>query len=239
MDVLARRAHQAIQSNDEAALRELLRSGGLDVNAMISKRGRDGHGQCTLLYEAATRGSVNLCEVLLAAGADVQIRETERGGIPLHAVASHGNVARARLLLAAAGANINTRTQPRGLTPLHVACQHGYTRMATFLIAAGATIAAKSQNATTPLRAALRRGHRTLVLTLLRAGAPLTVLRSKQINPENSALHDYMLEIIDSGGWDARVERHRRPLMSILSRLALPHDALSVVLSFWSPPGGH
>jgi len=26
--------------------------------------------------------------------------------------------------------------------------------------------------------------------------------------------------------------------MSILSNLALPHDALVVVLSFWSPPGG-
>lgn len=105
--------------------------------------------------------------------------------------------------------------------------------MAKFLIAAGA-----NKNAST-LRAALRRGHRTLALTLLRAGAPLTVLRSKQIKPENSALHDYMVSIIDAGGWEAVVERHRRPLMGILSRLALPHDALSVILSFWSPPGGH
>ena len=105
--------------------------------------------------------------------------------------------------------------------------------MAKFLIAAGANTNAKT------LRAALRRGHRTLALTLLRAGAPLTVLRSHQIKPENSALHDYMMDIIDTGGWNARVERHRRPLMSILSRLALPRDALSGVLSFWSPPGGH
>ena len=237
MDVLAQRARKAIKRDDEAALRELLRS-GLDVNAMVHK---DGEGHCTLLFRAVIRGSDNLCEVLLAAGADVQIRETERGGIPLHAVASHGNVARARLLLAAAGANINTRTQTRGYTPLHVACQQGHTRMATFLIAAGATIAAKSWNAlaNTPLRFAIRKGYRATALALLRAGAPITALRSHQIKPVNSALHDYMLEIIDSGGWDARVERHRRPLMSILSRLALPHDALSVILSFWSPPGGH
>jgi ankyrin repeat protein len=111
--------------------------------------------------------------------------------------------------------------------------------MATFLIAAGATIAAKSQNANTPLRFAIRKGHRALALTLLRAGAPITVLRSKHIEPENSALHDYMVSIIDAGGWERVVERHRRPLMSILSRLALPQDALSVILSFWSPPGGH
>ena len=111
--------------------------------------------------------------------------------------------------------------------------------MAKLLIAAGGNTNVKSRDGDSPLRFAISNGHRTLALTLLRAGAPLTVLRSKQINPENSALHDYMLEIIDSGGWDARVERHRRPLMSILSRLALPHDALSVILSFRSPPGGH
>ena len=111
--------------------------------------------------------------------------------------------------------------------------------MAKLLIAAGADTNTKSGFGNSPLRVAIRIGHRALALTLLRAGAPITVLRSHQIKPENSALHDYLLEIIDSGGWDAHVERHRRPLMSILSRLALPHDALSVILSFWSPPGGH
>ena len=45
-----------------------------------------------------------------------------------------------------------------------------------------------------------------------------------------------MVDIIHDGGWN---EWHRcgRPLMSILSNLALPHDALCVVLSFWPPPG--
>lgn len=237
MDVLAQRARKAIKRDDEAALRELLRS-GLDVNAMVDTfTTRERGGQCTLLFAAATRGFHRLCEILLAAGADVHIPETKRGGSPLHSAAYLGGVACERLLLAA-GANIDCQ-DIHGNIPLHVACQRGHTRTAKLLIAAGANTNAKTRSGTTPLRAALRRGHRTLVLTLLRAGAPLTVLLSKQINPENSALHDYMVSIIDAGGWDAVVERHRRPLMSILSRLALPHDALSVVLSFWSPPGGH
>ena len=71
-----------------------------------------------------------------------------------------------------------------------------------------------------------------------RAGAAIKVLRAEWIKPENKALHNHMVDIIDTGGWNARVERHRRPLMSILSNLALPHDALRVILSFWSPPGG-
>jgi hypothetical protein len=90
----------------------------------------------------------------------------------------------------------------------------------------------------TPLRLAIIKGQREVALTLLRAGAPITVLPTKLIKPENEALQDHMIDIIDTGGWNARVERHRRPLMSILSNLALPHDALVVVLSFWSPPGG-
>ena len=86
---------------------------------------------------------------------------------------------------------------------------------------------------------ALRHGRRQTVLTLLRAGAPCRALTSTQIKHKYVALNDWMIQIMNAGGWAARVERHRRPLMSILSRLALPRDALSVVLSFWSPPGGH
>jgi ankyrin repeat protein len=111
--------------------------------------------------------------------------------------------------------------------------------MAKLLIAAGGNTNVKSRAGDSPLRFAISNGHRATALTLLRAGAPITVLHSNQIKPENSALHDYMVSIIDAGGWERVVERHRRPLMSILSRLALPRDALSVVLSFWSPPGGH
>ena len=98
---------------------------------------------------------------------------------------------------------------------------------------------ARSRKGSTPLRIAVNKGQREVALTLLRAGAPITALRADWISPENKALHDYMIDIIDTGGWNARVERHRRPLMSILSNLALPHDALRVILSFWSPPGGH
>ncbi|KAH8057970.1 hypothetical protein JL722_6514 [Aureococcus anophagefferens] len=98
---------------------------------------------------------------------------------------------------------------------------------------------ARTQQGSTPLRIAIAAGQREAALTLLRAGAAIAALRRAEITPENGALHDYMVDIIDTGGWDAKVERHRRPLMSILSNLALPHDALLTILSFWSPPGGH
>ena len=148
-------------------------------------------------------------------------------------------------LLLRAGADVNYRSID-GATPLHDACHSGRVDAAKVLIAAGANLEARTNAGSTSLhhrctslRIAIIKGHRELALTLLRAGAPITALPAKSITPANTALHDYIIDIIDTGGWNARVERHRRPLMSILSNLALPHDALVVVLSFWSPPGGH
>ena len=177
-------ARRAIKGNDEAALRDAIRRGA-DVNGMVpcdnEATGTSGH--FPLLCLAASEEAAGLCEILLAAGADLNLRATTNGALALHDAALTGNVA----------------------------CT---------------------------LRLAIVEGHREVALTLLRAGAAITALRRAEITPENGALHDYMVDIMDKGGWNARVERHRRPLMSILSNLALPHDALVVVLSFWSPPGG-
>ena len=230
-------AQRAIKGNDEAALRDAIRRGA-DVNGMVpwnnqATGARTGH---PLLNSAAFRGLPGLCEILLTEGADVNIPSAISGGRPLHNAASGGFTACVRLLLRA-GADVNARAND-GTTPLHIASRFGRAHAAKLLTAAGANLEARNQEADTPLRLALLEGHREVALTLLRAGAAITVLRAEWITPENSALHNYMVDIIHDGGWNARVERHRRPLMSILSNLAVPHDALRVVLSFWSPPGG-
>ena len=164
------------------------------------------------------------------------MQSTMDGAAPLHVAARHCSTACMRHLLRA-GADVNSRGND-GWTPLHTASKNGHVDTAKLLLSAGANLEARTRRGNTPLRSAIAYGQRKVALTLLRAGAPITVLRTKRIKPENEALQDHMVHIIDTGGWNARVERHRRPLMSILSNLALPHDALVVVLSFWSPPGG-
>ena len=237
MEALVTDARRAIVADDEAALRDAIRR-GTDVNGMI--RCRDDElgesGLCPLLFLAASSGLPGICEILLAEGADADIPNTIDGCVSLHSAAVQGFTACVRLLLRA-GADVNYRSID-GATPLHDACHSGRVDAAKVLIAAGANLEARSRQGTTPLRSAIAYGQRELALTLLRAGAAVTALRAASIKPENKALHDYMIDIIHDGGWNARVERHRRPLMSILSNLALPHDALCVILSFWSPPGG-
>ena len=238
-------AQRAIVANDGAALRDAIRRGA-DVNAMLpcTNPTTGARGHYPLLSSAALKGRAGICEILLAEGADANIPSTLDGCSPLHNAAYHGSAACLRLLLRA-GADVDARGNIGG-TPLHTASGSGRVPAAKVLIAAGANLEARTNAGSTSLhhrctslRIAIIKGHRELALTLLRAGAPITALPAKSITPANTALHDYIIDIIDTGGWNARVERHRRPLMSILSNLALPHDALVVVLSFWSPPGGH
>ena len=230
-------AQRAIVANDEDALRDAIRRGA-DVNGMTpcANQHTGTSGRFPLLSLAAAKGLAGMCEILLAEGADAKIGSTTTGAVALHNAANKGFHACLRLLLRA-GADVNARGN-NGATPLHSASGNGRVHAAKILIAAGANLEARTKIGSTPLRSAIAYGQREVALTLLRAGAAVTALRAAAIKPENKALHDYMIDIIHDGGWNARVERHRRPLMSILSNLALPHDALVVILSFWSPPGG-
>lgn len=124
-------------------------------------------------------GNVELLELLLDAGAEVDVRD-DAGFTPLHWVASFWrggtdySVAAARALLRA-GADADARG-PEGRSPLHMAAEarpyprdDASTEMETLLVRAGAGVNGRTDNGETPLHLAMN--SPAVALRLLELGA--------------------------------------------------------------------
>jgi ankyrin repeat protein len=115
----------AVMNNRPAALKALIEFGA-GVNSTL--KGRDSYNP---LEAAARFERVDMCKVLIDAGADARSKE-----LALCAAASVGNTDIAKLLLAA-GVNVNARGQ-YGKTALEHATENGHLGIVQLLLAAGA-----------------------------------------------------------------------------------------------------
>ena len=192
-----------------------------------------------------------MCDVLLAEGADPNLGDS-RSLTPLH-LACNGTlrgigwataISLVRRLLDA-GADVNRR-ESEGMSPLHKACcVAGFHHVVPILLSHGANLEMKDEDGMTPLQHALFYGLRQTVLTLLRAGAAVKVLTREDLrdettdeeNCENSTLNDYVIGIVNDGGWAARVREHQGLLLGVVSRcVQLPPEVMMSIVSFWSLP---
>jgi hypothetical protein len=96
------------------------------------------------MHAAAFEGHKEVCELLIAKGAEVNVKSGE-----LYV----GNM------------------KDSGLTPLHAACAEGHQGVAKFLLAHGAAVNAKTKNSKTPLDMAKKNGHQEVVELLQKHGA--------------------------------------------------------------------
>jgi uncharacterized protein len=122
----------AVEANDLAKAGELLRCRGANPN-------RRGPSPYTALMIAAGRGYVQMTELLLNAGADVNVMDSSLGATPLHKAVQSGSVEVARLLLDH-GAFLNAQSAVVGHTPLIDAIWSKNVAMVTFLLERGATL---------------------------------------------------------------------------------------------------
>ena len=142
----------------------------LDAGADVNARGDRP------LYIAAYEGTAEMVQLLIAAGADVHLRDTE-GSTPLHLAA--GLVRRSVRsdeivqLLITAGADITARDE-RGDTPLHLAAWQDTAEIVQLLITAGADLMARNSWGRTPLHSAAEYGTAEMVQLLITAGADIT-----------------------------------------------------------------
>ena len=108
--------HRVIASSSHASIAELerLRRSGMQVDAV---------DECglTCLFMAAAGGEREVCEWLVAHGADVDARNPEDGRSPLHAACAAGHVAVAAQLLSVATGEAPARAPARPSGPWRVA----------------------------------------------------------------------------------------------------------------------
>ena len=162
-------------TGDIEAVKQYLDAGG-DVNAKYEVT-------TTPLYWAASYGHKEFVELLIANGADVNLKsgmvvKTEDGSdgeqaaqeimnnrtpLDMAILREHTEIAE---LLIAQGTDVNAKSN-RGYTPLHEASKNEKTEILELLIAKGADVNAKDDDGDTPLDYAHRRKY-TEVAALLR-----------------------------------------------------------------------
>lgn len=165
----AQSVFDAVRQGDVSAVRELL-AGDAALAVATDDDGR------TPLQLAAAHGHVELCAVLLEAGADVNAAD-EDGETPLHSAIRRNQLAAAGLLLQR-GADTEARNA-YGRTPLLlVARETGNLEMARVLIDAGANVNARDRFDASPLDLSAWRGFRDLVNLFLDEGSELPAAES-------------------------------------------------------------
>ena len=153
----------AARRGDVDVVRSLLR-GGADVNASES----DG---MTALHWAADAGHVEIAEILMYAGANLEATTRLGDYTPLHLAARQGHGLLLEALLEG-GASPNAVTTSGGSTALHFAAGSGSAEAVTALLRHGAHVNAReSSRGQTPLMFAAAKGRTDAIRALLAHGA--------------------------------------------------------------------
>ena len=105
------------------------------------------------LYEAILEGNNTIVELLIEAGANVNLKHEIYGDTPLYPAAIKGRKKICELLITK-GADVNAKRN-NGRNPLHIAAYWGHTEVVKLLIAKGANINEKDNWDETPLDLAI------------------------------------------------------------------------------------
>jgi len=111
------------------------------------------YGGSNALYEAVLEGRNEIVELLIEAGANVNLKHGIYGDTPLYPAAIKGRKKICELLIAK-GADVNAK-RDNGRNPLHIAAFWGHTEVVKLLIAKGANINEKDNWDETPLDLAI------------------------------------------------------------------------------------
>ena len=160
---------------------------------------------CTpALHKAAREGDADRVRKLLDAGADVDVRNANKGRLqytPLHWAAFNGHLEIAEILISR-GADLDAE-DPTYSTPLYLAVEWGHPKVVEFLISKGAEVNVKSSwSGYTPLHRAAWGHYLKIVGMLLEKGAKVNA----RDNDGKTALDQATWS--DKGGTAALLRKH-------------------------------
>ncbi|KAM9317282.1 ankyrin repeat domain-containing protein 6 [Gastrophryne carolinensis] len=125
------------------------------------------HGR-TPLHLAAHKGHLNVVQILLKAGCELNIQDDgHQTALHRAAVVGHSDILAA---LIQEGCALD-RQDKDGNTALHEAAWHGFSQSVKLLVKAGANVLAKNKAGNTPLHLACQNGHSQSCRVLLLAGS--------------------------------------------------------------------
>ncbi|XP_049839690.1 poly [ADP-ribose] polymerase tankyrase-1-like isoform X8 [Schistocerca gregaria] len=165
----------------------------VDAATVSRLRKLSGEEKGRRLIEAAKVGAVTDVQTLLAAGADLEVRDSD-GYTALHWAAERGHVDVATCLLEG-GAEVDATNDSR-ITPLHRAAQSGHAAVVRLLAASSARTDARNRWGWTPLHWAAMRGHAEAAAALLEAGADREATTDELYTPLDFARHKHYQQLI-------------------------------------------
>jgi len=130
------------------------------------------------LQDAAGYGHTDVCEVLIAHGADL-MDTNKRKSTPFYHAVTYGRIETAKALLKHNRGQLDVHCRG-GWTALHKASDLGDEAMVEFLLRQGALVAAVDEKHRTALHLASHRGHLAVVRLLVQAGADVNASSHKE-----------------------------------------------------------
>lgn len=157
--------------NDEECCQILLRySSPLLVNHT------DRLNQCTALHAACERGAVDIVDLLLQHGADVNVQNA-KGITALLFASDQGHVDVCQRLLRAPNVNLELGLHSVHSTALWMAALKDQYDICKLLLDAGAVVDSLGEHGTTPLFVACQGGHVNVAKLFIERGADVNLLR--------------------------------------------------------------
>lgn len=171
--------HEAIRTGQREIALQLI------IGQLIDLHIRDALGQ-TALHAASQTGDKELCETLMAAGAEVDVHDAQ-GITPLHIASHHGHDYLVSLMLEKVSAQkkqalLNAQTS-QGWTALHYAAWHGHMESAAILIIHHAPLEISCREKNTPLHFATWRNHAHVAQLLICCNASQTARNMNNATP--------------------------------------------------------